>query len=160
MAHDAERLKRQVDDAAKLIEALERAHVAVPPTVKRIIDAMQTGEEIAMSANEASHHLAKFIKDMDKQCGIGDPSVDQDDAWMCLAKREHTEGSLGYTSRVNFVLNINNPKSVVAVHWSKMKRSGWACVWNEIKSGNPSGLYRKCFIPEGSFGHLPRSDSF
>jgi|GEM_PF-2563839 len=156
MGHEAEVLKKQVEDALKLIEALERAKLPVPPAIKQILGAMNEGTELAMSAEEASQHFAKFIKDMDKQCGIGDPSVNQDDAWVCLAKRESTEGSLSYSGSVNFVLNKNNPLSFISVHWTKKKRSGWACVWDEVRNGSPSGLYRKCFIPKGSLGHIEK----
>lgn len=156
MAHDAEVLKKQVEDALKLLEALERAKSPAPPVIKQILEAMHEGTELGMSAEEASQHFAKFIKDMDKQCGIGDPTMNQDDAFVCLAKRETTEGSLSYSGRVNFVLNPNNPLSFIAVHWTKKKRSGWACVWDEVRNGSPSGLYRKCFIPKGSPGHLAR----
>lgn len=157
MEHEAEKLQQNVEDALKLVEELERAKTPVPPIIKQILTAMKEGVEVGISAEEASQHFAKFIKSMDEQCGIGDPAVEQDDAWICLAKRERTEGSLSYAGRVNFVLNPNNPLSVIAVHWSKKKRSGWACVWDEIRNGSPSGLYRKCFIPEGSAGHLPKS---
>ena len=155
---DAEKLKNDVDEALRLIEALERAKNPVPPVVKQILEAMKEGAEISISAEEASQHLAKFIKDLDRQCGIGSStSMDEEnDAWICLARREHTEGSLSYSSRLNFVLNPNNPKSLIAIHWSKKKRSGWACVWDEIRNGSPSGLYRKCFIPPESKGHLHR----
>ena len=156
MAHEAEVLKQKVKDAMALVKAFEMAKTAVPPTIKQILKAMDEGAEIAMSAEEAAQHFAKFIKDLDKQCGVGDPTVDQDDAWICLAKRERTEGSLSYAGRVNFVLNPNNPLSVISIHWSKKKRSGWACVWDELRNGSPSGLYRKCFIPKGSFGHIER----
>ena len=156
MGHDAEKLKKQVEDALKLVDALERAKAPVPPVIKQILTAMNEGAELAMSAEAASRHFAKFIKDLDRQCGIGDPTADQDDAWICLAKRERTEGSISYAGRVNFVLNADNPLSAISIHWSKQKRSGWACVWDELRTGNPSGLYRKCFIPEGSAGHIPR----
>lgn len=156
MGHEAEVLKKQVEDALELVEALEMAKVAVPPTIKLILQSMNEGTEIAMSAEEAAQHFAKFIKDLDRQCGIGDPAMNQDDAWVCLAKRDRTEGSLSYAGRVNSVLNPNNPLSVISLHWSKKKRSGWACVWDELRNGSPSGLYRKCFIPKGSPGHIER----
>jgi hypothetical protein len=156
MGHEAQRLKQQVEDALKLVDVLERAKAPVPPVIKQILKAMNEGTELAMSAEEASQHFAKFIKDLDRQCGIGDPAADQDDAWICLAKRERTEGSLSYAGRLNFVLNSDNPLSAISIHWSKQKRSGWACVWDELRTGSPSGLYRKCFIPKGSAGHLPR----
>jgi len=157
MSHDPETLLKAVNDAIALIDALEKSKTYVPPVLKKILEAMKSGTEIGMSAEEASQHFAKFIKDMDAQCGIGDPLKNQDDAYICLAKRERTEGSLGYAGRVNYVLNPNNPLSAISIHWTKQKRTGWACVWDEVRNGSPSGLYRKCFIQEGEKGHLPKS---
>lgn len=156
MSHQEAVLKKQVEDALALIEALEMAKTPAPPVIKQILEAMNEGAEIGISAEEAAQHFARFMKDLDRQCGIGDPAANQDDAWICLAKRERNEGSLSYAGRVNFVLNPNNPLSVIALHWSRKKRSGWACVWDELRNGSPSGLYRKCFIPQGSAGHIER----
>jgi hypothetical protein len=157
MTQDAEKLKKNLEDAKRLVDALEIAKNPVPPVIKQLISAMQQGTEIGMSAEEASQYFAAFIKTMDKECGIGDPAVNQDDAFICLAKRDTTEGSLSYSGRLNFVLNPRNQDSVISIHWTKQKRSGWACVWDEIRNGSPTGLFRKCFIPEGGPGHLPKS---
>ena len=156
VGHETEKLKKHVEAGLELVAALERAKTPAPAVIKQILIAMREGTEIAMSAEEASQHFAKFVKDLDRQCGIGDSTVNQDDAWVCLAKREGTEGSLSYAGRVNFVLNRNNPLSAISIHWSKKKRSGWGCVWDEIRNGSPSGLYRKCFIEKGSLGHIPK----
>ena len=70
--HDPEKLKKAIDDAGKLVEQLERSKVPVPPAIKQIVSAMKEGKEIAMSAEEASRHFAKFIKDLDAQCGLNE----------------------------------------------------------------------------------------
>lgn len=155
MNQDPEKLKKSVDDALDLIDVMERSKIDVPPQIKMILNSMKQGVEIGMSAQEASQYFAKFIKDMDVACGIGQGN--DDDAYICLAKRDRTEGSLSYAGRVNFVLNSNNPMSAISIYWSKQKRSGWACVWDEVRNGSPTGLYRKCFIDEGDPLHLPKS---
>jgi hypothetical protein len=154
--HDPEKLKQAIDDASKLIAELERKKVPVPPMIKKIVNAMREGKEIAISAEEASQHFARFINDMDAQCRM-EEAAGGDDAYVCLAKRDPIDGSLSYRGRVNFVLNIDNPTSVINLYWTKKKRSGWACVWDELRNGTPSGLYGKCFAKPGSRAYIPRS---
>lgn len=153
---DPGKLKQAIDDASELLDLMERHKIQVSPQVRRIVNAMQEGAEIGMSAHDASEHMAKFLKDMDAQCALNE-KLGGEDAYVCLARRERTEGSLGYAGRVNYVLNPKNPFSVIRIHWRKKTRSGWACVWDEVRNGSPSGLYRKCFIAEGQPGHIPRS---
>ncbi|MBR1232075.1 hypothetical protein [Bradyrhizobium sp. AUGA SZCCT0182] len=153
---DPGKLKNAVDDALKFIDLLKRNNHEVPPQIEIILKAMREGAEIGMSAEEASQHFAQFLKDMDRECKLSEQTTGED-PYVCLARRDRTEGSLGYAGRVNAVLNPHNPVSVIAIHWRKKTRSGWACVWDEVRNGSPSGLYRKCFIKEGSLGHLPKS---
>lgn len=153
---EPEKLKAAVDDCLKLVEMLKVAKKPVPPQVEAILNAMKEGTEVGISAEEASQHMANFLKVMDDECQVAEANGG-DDAYVCLAKREGTEGSIGYLGRLNWVLNPNNPMSVVSIYWKKKTRYGWACVWDEVRNGSPSGLYRKCFIEEGKPGHLSKA---
>jgi hypothetical protein len=95
--------QEQLRKLKELLDDLERIGVEAPELTKavnRLQIAIDTGVDIGNAAAETSAVLAAHANDAYQKCG--------DDA-VCIAKYDR-----GYAARsVNFVLNINNPDSVV-----------------------------------------------
>jgi hypothetical protein len=95
--------QEQLRKLKDLLDALEKIGVEAPELTKavnRLQIAIDTGVDIGNAAAETSAVLAAHANDAYKKCG--------DDA-VCIAKYDSA-----YQARnVNFVLNIDNPDSVV-----------------------------------------------